>query len=88
VPVTTGGDGGTNPTVLAAAIRGPGAVIARTFLIFGDIEGKLDVLNVECTRCTRYSAAERGSSHYPVCRKPAITLSRKDWHSSANRAVL
>jgi hypothetical protein len=31
---------------------------------------------------------ERGSSHYPVCRKPAITLSRKDWHSAANRAVL
>src|SRR6266446_892811 len=29
-----------------------------------------------------------GSSHYPVCSKPAITLSRKDWHSSANRAVL
>src|SRR5262245_23319382 len=29
-----------------------------------------------------------GSSHYPVCSKPAITLSGKDWHSSANRAVL
>src|SRR5258708_6481395 len=27
---------------------------------------------------------ERGSSHYRVCRKPAITLSRKDWHSAAN----
>src|SRR5262249_1320953 len=33
-------------------------------------------------------AAKRGSSHYPVCSKPAITLSRKDWHSAANRAVL
>src|SRR5262249_3103848 len=33
-------------------------------------------------------AAERGSSHYQVCSKPAITLSRKDWHSAANRAVL
>ena len=28
------------------------------------------------------------SSHYPVCPKPAITLSRKDWHSSANGAVV
>jgi hypothetical protein len=25
----------------------------RTYLIFGDIEGKLDVLNVECTNCAR-----------------------------------
>jgi hypothetical protein len=25
----------------------------RTYLIFGDIEGKLDVLNVECTKCAR-----------------------------------
>jgi starvation-inducible DNA-binding protein len=33
-------------------------------------------------------AAKMGSSHYPVCPKPAITLSRKDWHSSANGAVV
>jgi hypothetical protein len=26
---------------------------ARTYLIFGDIEGKLDVLRVECTKCDR-----------------------------------
>jgi hypothetical protein len=25
----------------------------RTYLIFGDIEGKLDVLNVQCTKCAR-----------------------------------
>jgi hypothetical protein len=25
----------------------------RTYLIFGDIEGKLDVLRVECTNCDR-----------------------------------
>jgi hypothetical protein len=34
--------------------------MARTYLIFGDIEGKLDVLRVECTRCERkgrYSVA-------------------------------
>ena len=27
----------------------------RTYLIFGDIEGKLDVLRVECTKCDRLS---------------------------------
>jgi hypothetical protein len=26
---------------------------ARSYLIFGDIEGKLDVLRVECTNCAR-----------------------------------
>ena len=33
----------------------------RTYLIFGDIEGKLDVLRVECTKCDRkgrYSVAK------------------------------
>jgi hypothetical protein len=33
--------------------------MARTYLVFGDIEGKLDVLRVECTKCPRkgrYSA--------------------------------
>jgi len=25
--------------------------MARTFLVFGDIEGKLDMLRVECTKC-------------------------------------
>ena len=25
----------------------------RTYLIFGDIEGKLDVLCLECTKCPR-----------------------------------
>jgi hypothetical protein len=28
----------------------------RTYLTFGDIEGKLDVLRVECTRCPRKGA--------------------------------
>jgi hypothetical protein len=34
--------------------------MARTYLIFGDIEGKLKVLRVECTKCPRrgrYSVA-------------------------------
>ena len=33
----------------------------RTYLIFGDIENKLDVLRVECTKCERkgrYSVAK------------------------------
>jgi hypothetical protein len=33
----------------------------RTYLVFGDIEGKLDVLRVECTKCARkgrYSVAK------------------------------
>jgi hypothetical protein len=35
--------------------------MARTYLVFGDVEGKLDVLRVECTRCERkgrYSVAK------------------------------
>ena len=31
--------------------------MARTYLIFGDIEGKLDVLCVERTKCARRDAA-------------------------------
>ena len=34
--------------------------MARTYLVFGDIDGKLDVLRVECARCQRkgrYSVA-------------------------------
>jgi hypothetical protein len=27
--------------------------MARTYLVFGDIEGKLDMLRVECSRCGR-----------------------------------
>jgi hypothetical protein len=27
--------------------------VSRTYLVFGDIEGKLDVLRVECTKCAR-----------------------------------
>jgi hypothetical protein len=35
--------------------------MARTYLVFGDIEGKLGVLRVECTKCERkgrYSVAK------------------------------
>jgi hypothetical protein len=27
--------------------------MSRAYLTFGDIEGKLDVLRIECTRCDR-----------------------------------
>jgi hypothetical protein len=30
-----------------------GDLMPRTYLIFGDIESKLDVLRVECTKCDR-----------------------------------
>jgi hypothetical protein len=32
----------------------------RNYLVFGDIEGKLDVLRVECTKCAR-----KGHYHVP-----------------------
>jgi hypothetical protein len=38
----------------------------RSYLIFGDTEGKLDVLRVECTRCERkgrYSVAKLIEKH-------------------------
>ena len=38
----------------------------RTYLVFGDIEGKLDVLRVECNRCDRkgrYSVAKLIEKH-------------------------
>jgi hypothetical protein len=37
------------------------AAVSRGYVIFGDIEGKLDVLRVECTKCDRkgrYSVAK------------------------------
>jgi hypothetical protein len=40
--------------------------MARTYLVFGDIEGKLDALRVECARCQRkgrYARAPHNSSH-------------------------
>ena len=40
--------------------------MARTYLVFGDIEGKLDVLRVECKRCDRkgrYSVAKLIEKH-------------------------
>jgi hypothetical protein len=40
--------------------------MARTYFTFGDIEGKLDVLRVECTKCYRkgrYSVAKLIAEH-------------------------
>ena len=40
--------------------------MARTYLVFGDIQGKLDVLRVECTKCDRkgrYSVAKLVAKH-------------------------
>jgi len=33
--------------------------MARTYLVFGDIEGKLDMLRVECTKCTPRKCSDR-----------------------------
>jgi hypothetical protein len=40
--------------------------MARDYLIFADMEGKLDVLRIECTRCERkgrYSVAKLIKKH-------------------------
>jgi hypothetical protein len=40
--------------------------LTRTYLVFGDIEGKLDVLRVKCTKCDRkgrYSVAKLIAKH-------------------------
>ena len=42
-------------------LEGEAAAMARTYLVFGDIEGKLDILRVECAKCkhkSRYSVAK------------------------------
>jgi hypothetical protein len=39
-------------TCLIRAIDAPNPT-ARTYLVFGDLEGKFDVLRVECARCDR-----------------------------------
>ena len=49
-----------------------GWAVARTYLTFGDIEGKLDVLRVECTRCQRkgrYSVAKRWRAALAMSRR-------------------
>jgi hypothetical protein len=35
--------------------------MSRAYLVFGDIEGKVDVLRVECTKCAR-------KGRYGVCK--------------------
>jgi hypothetical protein len=36
-------------------VRGRVSAMPRNYVVFGDIEGKLDVLRVECTKCSRRS---------------------------------
>jgi hypothetical protein len=40
--------------------------MARGYLTFGDIEGKLDVLRVECTRCDRKGRYGVAQAHREV----------------------
>src|SRR5215469_5040066 len=55
--------------------------MSRTYLIFGDIEGKLDVLRVECTKCARkgryISAKGVPICSWAMCRasSPSIAIS-------------
>ena len=39
--------------------------MARTYLVFGDIDGKLDVLRVECARCQRKGRYSRQAARKP-----------------------
>jgi hypothetical protein len=39
----------------SSLVSGCGSVMSRTYNIFGNIEGTLPVLRVECTRCIRLS---------------------------------
>ena len=51
---------------MVSACRPSRTIPMRTYLTFGDIEGKLDVLRVECTRCPRkgrYSVARLIAQH-------------------------
>jgi hypothetical protein len=44
-----------------------GAIMPRrAYLIFGDIEGKLDVLGVECTKCARKGRSSRNTGAEPI----------------------
>jgi hypothetical protein len=38
----------------------------RDYLIFGDIEGKLDVLRVECTKRARKGPLQRPQAHREI----------------------
>ena len=43
--------------------------MARTYLTFGDIEGELEVLRVECSRCQRkgFQTAKPVANRIPEC---------------------
>ena len=52
----------------------------RTFHVFGDIEGKLDVLRVECTKCDR-----KGLYHVAkLIEKYGRKGNMSKWHSDLN----
>jgi hypothetical protein len=55
----------------------------RTYLIFGDIEGKLDVLRVECTKCDR-----KGRYHvHKLIEKYGRQGNMMKWREMLNAAV-
>ena len=52
----------------------------RTYLVFGDIEGKFDVLRVECTKCSR-----KGRYHvYKLIEKYGRKANMMKWKEQLN----
>jgi hypothetical protein len=70
-------------------------VPARTYLIFGDIEGKLDVLRVECTKCSRkgrYRVGRLIEKYGPKANmmkwKEQLTIARGAMHIACTSAAI
>ena len=75
---------GINDDLMPPAGRGG----ARSYLIFGDIEGKLDVLRVECTRCDRkgrYHVANANREARPPGQPGEVTRNAERRLSEARR---
>jgi hypothetical protein len=57
-----------------------GIRLPRTYLVFGDIEGMLDVLRVECTKCDR-----KGRCHvHKLIEKHGRTGNLMKWREQLN----
>jgi hypothetical protein len=75
------------PAALGASLSKRLATLAKSRSMLSYDKGRELIAELDGLHTTETSN-RRGSFYDPVCLKPAITLSRKDWHSYANRAVL